>query len=109
MKHSYKKITSLFLLLVFLPCLIFINGCSGNDRIPEKKLIKIYSDLVISFDTTSEKSNVDSLRQKVLSRYGVTKEEYERSVNWYNRNPKEWSGFFNKVIAHVDSLKNRKN
>lgn len=100
----YKK-----LLIGIILFFIFTAGCSNNHRIPERKLIKIYSDLVISFDTTNGKVDTDSLRQAVCSKYGVKENEYRGSIDWYNKNPKEWDGFFKKAIAYVDSLKNRKN
>ncbi len=103
-----KKILLRLSAFICLSLLFIPAGCSNNSRIPEKKLVKIYSDLVISFDTTVEKVNADSLRQKVFSKYGVTDDDYKKSIEWYNQNPKEWNAFFNKAIAYVDSLRKQK-
>jgi Domain of unknown function (DUF4296) len=90
----------IFLLFSILP------GCSNNKVIEESKFVKIYSDLVIAQDTIANNPSIlNSVKQKIFKRYGVSDEEYRNTIKYYNRNSEKWKDFFIKVTAHINSMK----
>ena len=50
---------------------------------------------------------LDSLREAVFKKYDVTEELYKTTLDYYDKDSDKWENFFNKVIAHVDSLKKK--
>ncbi len=92
--------------LVFSFFLFFLSSCSNDKIINQDKLVLIYSDLLIAQDTVSlSKEGLDSLRQSVFRKYKVNEEEYKITINYYNEDIKRWEDFFDKVTAHISSLK----
>lgn len=80
-------------------------SCEEKSPIPEDKFIQIYANLVSAPDSVS----VDSLmfseyKQKVFSDFGYSEEDYEQTVQFYNRTPEKWDEFFKKVIKHIESI-----
>ena len=64
--------------------------------------------MLIAQDTvTLSSAGLDSLREAVFKRYNVTKELYKTTLDYYDKDSDRWGNFFNKVIAHVDSLKKK--
>jgi Domain of unknown function (DUF4296) len=93
----------IFLLLFLLP------SCSNKKVIEENKFVNIYSDLVIAQDTIPSNPPVfSSEKQKIFARYNVTSEEYKNTIDYYNQNSEKWKDFFDKVTAHLQSLKEKK-
>jgi len=84
---------------IVLSSILFFNGCGKEKVIEEDKFVVIYADLLIAGDTTS----VDKAREIVFDRHKINKTQYEETVKYYNDNPTEWDGFFNKVITHIES------
>ncbi len=86
---------------------LFFAACSG-DKIDEDKFVKIYSDLVIAQDTSrANQKNITEIKNRVLKRYSVNEKEYNATVEYYNEDPKKWSDFFDKVLAHLEILKSK--
>ena len=80
-------------------------SCSKEKIIEEDKLVSIYSDMLIAQDTVLLTSaGMDSLREAVFKRYNVTEDLYKATLDYYNEDTDRWDIFFNKVIAHVESL-----
>jgi Domain of unknown function (DUF4296) len=64
--------------------------------------------MLIAQDTVSLSSaGVDSLRDAVFKKYNVTADLYKTTLDYYDRDPDKWEGFFDKVIAHVENLKKK--
>lgn len=83
----------------------FLVSCSNESPIEEEKFVKIYTDILILQDTTFTSS--DSLKifkEEIFSRYGIDSLAYSNTINYYNKEPERWEGFFNKVLLHIDSL-----
>jgi len=92
----------IFQLLIFA----FIVTCSEKEIIPEEKLIKIYVDILIAQDTTSDKSiTVDSIKTIVLKKYEVPDSLYVMLIERYNSSPAKWEEFFNNAIMYVEELR----
>ena len=64
--------------------------------------------MLIAQDTvTLSSAGLDSLRAAVFKKYNVTEELYKTTLDYYDKDSDKWENFFNKVIAHVDSLKKK--
>ncbi len=97
--HFSKKLLLLLFILSFIDC---------SHRISEDKFILVYSDLVIAQDTLAGKLSLSQIKAKVFTKYGVSDKEYSATLNYYNSEPKKWEAFFNRAIAHVESLQGKK-
>lgn len=102
-----KSLNIKILLLIFFSTL-FIS-CSGQ-KLKEDKFIKVYSDLVIAFDTSNvTKNNREVIKQKVFENNNISEKQYQATLDYYNNDPVKWQKFFDKALAYVDSLKVKKN
>ena len=110
--QNYKSFFSLFNLKI-LKFLIFqiliallIFNCSENEILPEEELVKIYVDILIAQDTTTNESiTIDSLKAIVLKSYEVPESLYVKSIDYYNSTPAKWEEFFNNATKYVEKLK----
>ena len=95
---SSYSIISFFVFILFLSF-----GCNQNKIIEEEKFIKIYTDLIIEKDTTSETSQLkDTVIKKVLSKHNVSLDDYKATVQYYNQDSERWEKFFAKAIANLE-------
>ncbi len=101
-------IHSVSLSLILSIWFLIITGCSEDKIIEQDKLVLVYSDLLIAQDTVSlDEKGVDSLRQSVFQKYNITEKEYETTIEYYNEDLERWEEFFDKVTAHIGSLKTK--
>ena len=93
--------------ILYLPFIILLfSSCNNEKIIEEDKLVQIYSDMLIAQDTvTLSPAGLDSLRNAVLKKYNVSEGLYKITLDYYDRDSGRWEKFFDKVIAHVESLK----
>lgn len=92
-----------FYYTLFLVLIISI-ACEEKPPIDEKKFVILYSNLISAPDSIS----VDNLKfkeykQKVFSEFGFTQKQYEKTVEFYNKDPEKWEEFFRKVIKHIET------
>jgi hypothetical protein len=93
------------ILLIIIP---FVLGCSEKAPVGEEKLILIYTDLMFAQDTVLINSkNIDSLKTEVFNRHNITEDQYQKTLEFYNKFPQRWEMFFDKVIEYVESLKTK--
>ena len=110
--QNYKSFFSLinlkilkFLIYQILIALLIFN-CSENEILPEEELVKIYVDILIAQDTTTNESiTIDSLKAIVLKSYAVPESLYVKSIDYYNSTPAKWEEFFNNATKYVEKLK----
>lgn len=100
-KSHHKKPVILFLILLIFS---FVS-CKNNAIIEEDKFVQIYSALVIAKDTL--KTDHASVQKEIFSRYKVTDEQYENTIEYYNEDPARWEKFFDKVIENVSGLQKK--
>jgi len=95
----YKKyliiLLSLFILIIFL-------NCTESIPIEEKKLVKVYAEMVIMQDSTTL-SAID-IQKKVLSRFNISTSDYEKSVDYLSKYPERWQNFYDSVIVYLQKL-----
>lgn len=93
----------LILSILFICSQILFFSCGNDQPISEEKFIKIYANMVIMQDTSS--LNQDQVRDKVLSNYKYSLNDYKKTIDFYNSDPERWQKFFDKVVTYVESLK----
>jgi hypothetical protein len=93
-----------YFLLILL--FFFISACDKGPPIPEEKFIKVYVDFLIIQDTsTAETFSLDSIKTIVFSRYNISPEQYDKTINYYNSQPEKWIAFFDSATAYAEGLK----
>ncbi|MFQ5822929.1 MAG: hypothetical protein ACE5JB_02630 [bacterium] len=90
------------IIIIFL-----ITGCSTKPK--EKTLdldlfVNIYVELVLQSVNPTEADSLDPL-QMALDKFGVSREEFEASINYFESNPKLWLNVFTKVINELEVRK----
>jgi hypothetical protein len=103
------KKTNIFCGLIFVQMIIIfallLSGCT-NKTVDENKFVKIYAEMIIAQDTADyAPNNFKSIQDTIFKRYGVTRVEYNATVDSYNKDPQKWENFFDKAIAYVQTLK----
>ncbi len=98
-KHFYYPTIGLL-----IACTLLVsNGCNQSTIIEEEKFIEVYTDMIIASDTVSEAINPkDEVLKKVLNKYGITLEDYKRTIQYYNQESQRWEKFFTKAIAYLE-------
>ena len=83
--------------------MIIVQSCDKSPVIEEKKLIKIYAEMIFMQDTSS--LSPPNIKEKVLKRFSVNENDYSSTIKYYNDNPERWQKFFDEVIVYIESLK----
>lgn len=96
-------------LFLVCPILLILTFCSEQKPlVPEDKLIIIYTDLMFSQDTVLiNNDNVDSLKTEVFARHNINEEDYQQTIDFYNKTPERWEKFFDRVVEYIESLKSK--
>lgn len=90
--------------VVFISFIIF--SCEEKQPISEDKFVLVYTDFMFAQDTSIiNDNNLDSLRSEIFNRHNITADEYQQTLDTYNKIPQMWEAFFEKVITHIESLK----
>lgn len=108
--RDWKKIgpgkASNIILSVFI--LIAASGCAKTKVLEEGKFMKVYVDLVVAQDTSNTPiAKFDSVRAVVFKRDGISSEEYDATISYYNNDPQKWQKFFLKTTEYVDNLRRK--
>ncbi|MCA0387397.1 MAG: DUF4296 domain-containing protein [Bacteroidetes bacterium] len=93
--------------LVFLSISgLLLTGCSEKEEIiPNDKFVAIYLDLIKAQDTVGTSTMfVKPALEGILKKHGVTKAFYDKTVDFYMRNPKEFKEFMLEVDAEVSEM-----
>ncbi|MBP1647766.1 MAG: hypothetical protein H6Q30_1211 [Bacteroidetes bacterium] len=100
---------SALLLLVIASLLLTGTSCRKKEPaniIPQPKFVSVYARLTAATvtsrpvrpDSLSSAQMVDSL----LALEGVTREQYNATVQWYNEDVQRWKTFFDDVVAALE-------
>lgn len=96
MKNIYHILT--------LSLVIFIS-CEEKPSIEENKFVKVYAELISVPDSISvDSTKYFDYKQKIFSEFNLTENDYEQTVEFYNKDPKRWEDFFNKVVKHIEAI-----
>lgn len=96
---------------LFILCLtlLLLTFCSQHKQpVSEDRLIIIYTDLMFAQDTVLiNADNVDSLKTVVFERHNISEEDYQETIEYYNKTPERWEKFFDRVVEYIESLKSK--
>jgi hypothetical protein len=97
-----KTIRLIIIILIF----ILSSNCSKNRNIhlskKQQKFVHVYSEL-LQLQNIFHNQNpayLDSSR-KILEKYKFTKNEYERSLAYFNKNPERWELFYQTILNRL--------
>lgn len=97
-----KSISFSVLFLLILSPILFLT-CERSAPIPENKLVKIYSEIVLIQDTS--KLSQSEIKHIVFKKFSVNESDYEETIKFYNRTPEKWQSFFDSVIVYIERVK----
>jgi hypothetical protein len=97
------RYNSIFIKFALIFIIVVVQSCENSPVIEEKKLVKIYAEMIFMQDTSSLSQS--AIREKVLKKFKVDENDYSKSINYYNNNPEKWPKFFDEVTAYIEKLK----
>jgi len=85
---------------------LLLIGCSKKEEIiPNDKFVAIYLDLIKAQDTVGTSTMfVKPALESILKKHGVTKAYYDKTVDFYMRNPQDFKEFMLEVEAEVSEM-----
>lgn len=90
---------------ILLLSLVLFISCEEKPTIEENKFVKVYAKLISAQDSISaDSSKFFEYKKKVFSDFNLTEKDYEQTVEFYNKDPKRWEDFFNKVVKHIEAI-----
>lgn len=89
----------LVILIVFYFAFNFV-ACNDLPPIEEKKLVKLYSEMIIIQDTTS--LSASDIKLSVLRKNHIPESDYDKTIYYYNQSPEKWQAFFDSVIVFIE-------
>ncbi|PIF01902.1 MAG: hypothetical protein CR965_01135 [Paludibacter sp.] len=110
MRKLYKHSRLILLLIVTI---LFI-GCSNRPKnvLDEKEMENFLFDMHLlesSLRTGSYLYKTPREKQfyyaELFDKHGITKADYDSSIVWYTKNPKEYNRIYDKVLVRVNRLK----
>jgi hypothetical protein len=98
-----------FLLCLALGLSLSIVSCKEKppaNVIPEPQFVSVYARLTTA-SVTAHPVPPDSLGSarmvdSILALEGVTREQFNATVNWYNKDVTRWKPFFDEVVAALE-------
>ena len=91
------------IILVLLFFSAVFQNCSDSSPLEQKKLVKIYSDMLIMQDTTT--LNGIDIQKKVLKAHNVPSDVYQNSIDYLKKEPERWQSFYDSVVVYLQNLK----
>jgi len=102
--------------LFLIGLIIILFGCSNNnvpkDLIPEDSLVLIIVDMHLADAILIEPSvqqkqfviNKTKFYNVVLDKHSITKEEFQKNIDYYSNNPEQFNKVYEKVIEELTIL-----
>ena len=97
------KYGAFFYVISFIIFSFILQACEKSPVIEEKKVVKIYAEMIFMQDTSSLSPPI--IKEKVLKKFNVRENDYGTTIKYYNDNPERWQQFFDEVITYIESLK----
>ncbi len=92
--------------LIFLTFILFMR-CSDEPppyRLQPDLFAKIYAEAIIQTLNPTEKDSLYHLN-KALLKYEVTRETFDKNIEFYRSEPELWSDLFTKIVAELEAQK----
>lgn len=93
-------------LLLFLILTLSV-GCSNEppaDRLEPDLFAKIYAEAAIQTLSPTEQDSLFDLNRALL-KYEVTRETFDKNIEYYRKNPNLWSDIFTKIVDELEAQK----
>lgn len=99
------RICSTFLLLF----IFILLSCSSNDdlNISESDFITIYANLTIISELNVSKDYHDKLVEELLHEFNIHVADIQKSVEFYQKNPRQWLTILEKVKDKISDLRKK--
>lgn len=105
--------------LVLLAAFLCLAAACRNDHAPlspakmeavllDVQVAEVYSSMVPRDSIKGESKNTDSLAawyRSIFQHHGVTREEFDQSVNWYRNHPEELDSVYTHVMHRLEQTK----
>jgi len=90
--------------ILLLSIVLFIS-CEEKPPVEENKFVKVYAELISAPDSISvDSTKYYEYKKEVFSDFNLTEKDYEQTIEFYNKDPKRWEDFFNKVVKHIEAI-----
>lgn len=99
------KLCSTFLLLFYF----IFSSCTSNDNptISKSDFISIYAKLTIINELSVSKEYHDKLVEELLYEFNIQVADIQKSVEIYQKNPRQWLTILEKVKNRIDELRKK--
>ena len=97
------RYSSIIIVSLIFTISVGLLSCKKQPAIDEKKLVKIYADMIFMQDTSV--SSQSEIKKEVLKRFNVNENNYDNTIEFYNDDPQRWQPFFDSVIIYIEKLK----
>lgn len=89
------------LLILFL---FLIISCNDKHHLDEEKFLLVYLDLISFPDTlNNQPRSIEAFKDSVLRKHKISREDFQKTLDYYNSKPELWQEFFNKAIKYVET------
>lgn len=99
------KLCSTFFMLM----LYFLSSCTSlnNPTISESDFISIYAKLTIINELNVNKEHHDNLVEELLFEFNIQVNDIQKSVEFYQQNPRQWLEILEKVKNKITELRKK--
>lgn len=91
--------------ILYSPLIFLLFTCakSGTEFhiIDESIFVEIYCDVVEETDLTKPLKH-ETLVDSVLNHYEVSRQAFQKTVDYYSENPERWQSFFDQVVRRLE-------
>ncbi|MCR4659452.1 MAG: DUF4296 domain-containing protein [Bacteroidales bacterium] len=108
-----------FIKTVFMAAALALASC-GGDKIPpdvmdekamadflnEAYLIESFYAIESGFNYSNLSGEIAAAYDSLLDAHGITRADFERSIDYYSRHADRYERIHRKVVAHLDSVAN---
>ena len=105
MKMKPKSFPKLQIFFAFM--ILFLQFCQKEETltIDKEQFIEIYARLLIINELRIEKSFRSRLLQELYTENDVSSADIDSTISYYNSNPREWVGIYNRVREKIQKIK----
>lgn len=99
------KLCSTFLILILY--LLFSCASLDNPTINDSDFISIYAKLTIINELNVNKEHHDNLVEELLLEFNIQVNDIQKSVDFYQQNPRQWLDILEKVKNKIAELRKK--
>ena len=93
-----------FIIIFYLFSFFLLQSCTDDNTIQDK----VYVDLLINEEQNRNDSlKINSGKEIIFKRYGVTQKQYEATIEYYNQDPERWKEFFDDVNNYYNQIEKK--